>query len=125
MRALPPEVWDVFFTIMFHEWLRMNLFDVSFMSNDEEWSPRFAILCWPLWMRRCRLLLASKAGVMDDILVHGNRLVEECSQVARIGNIVRVGHVMIPSWVRPSFGLVEEEERGSYPVIVSPMLVEA
>ncbi|KAK8564185.1 hypothetical protein V6N12_036315 [Hibiscus sabdariffa] len=104
MRTIPPEVQDVLFTLTFHEWLCMNMFGVSFMSNDVEWSLRFAILCWLLWKRRCRLLLDSEVGVMDDILVHVNRLVKECSRLARTGKNVRVGR-MIPSWVRLSSSL--------------------
>ncbi|KAK9034869.1 hypothetical protein V6N11_076925 [Hibiscus sabdariffa] len=44
---------------------------------------------------------------MEDILVHGNRLVEECSQVARTGKSDLDGRVMIPSWVRPPTGWVK------------------
>ncbi|KAK8498752.1 hypothetical protein V6N12_064043 [Hibiscus sabdariffa] len=31
-------------------------------------------MCWLLWKRRCRLLLEEDVGVLDDVLVTGNRL---------------------------------------------------
>ncbi|KAK8656349.1 hypothetical protein V6N13_098302 [Hibiscus sabdariffa] len=60
------------------------------MNNDVEWTKRFAIMCCLLWKRRCRLLLESDVDVMDDVLLHGNRLVLECSRgVTVVGGPVR------------------------------------
>ncbi|KAK8476601.1 hypothetical protein V6N11_063582 [Hibiscus sabdariffa] len=79
MRALPHDVKEEFFNLTFHEWLSRNLFDNSFVPNDEEWLIRFVILCWLLWKRKCSLLLASELGVIEDILVKGNISIVERS----------------------------------------------
>ncbi|KAK9043222.1 hypothetical protein V6N11_071569 [Hibiscus sabdariffa] len=69
-------------------------------AADMDWSTRFAIMCWLLWKRRCRLVLApeegymgifsqchaiecwlvlaSEEGYMGDILARCIQLVKEC-----------------------------------------------
>ncbi|KAK9033246.1 hypothetical protein V6N11_018281 [Hibiscus sabdariffa] len=79
---VPPESQVVFFSLPFKDWLCKNLFTNSVMDKDRDWLIRFAIMCWLLWKHQCRLLLESEVGVMDDVLVHGNWLVRECSRVA-------------------------------------------
>ncbi|KAK8683757.1 hypothetical protein V6N13_039807 [Hibiscus sabdariffa] len=122
-------------------------------QEDVEHVLRSCVVAKGLWMRalppearrRCRLLLDSKVGVMDVVLVHGNRLVVECSRVARAGKGARAGRVLSPSWccrhsamwgrnmdmnltnfiLSPTdiASLVKEDERGSSPTIATPMLV--
>ncbi|KAL4351495.1 hypothetical protein GQ457_06G009470 [Hibiscus cannabinus] len=80
LRVLPPDRHGDFFSLTFQEWLHQNLFGVTFMDDDEKWHIRFLILCWLLWKRRCSLLLDSTVGVLGDVLLHGIRLVTECSR---------------------------------------------
>ncbi|KAK8557656.1 hypothetical protein V6N12_009885 [Hibiscus sabdariffa] len=91
MRALPHDVKEEFFNLTFHEWLSRNLFDNSFVPNDEEWLIRFVILCWLLWKRKCSLLLASELGVIEDILVKGN-IISTLDNKAGIGIVFRDDH---------------------------------
>ncbi|KAL4353175.1 hypothetical protein GQ457_06G017320 [Hibiscus cannabinus] len=74
LRLIPSASRVSFFSLTFKEWFCTNLFEGSFVSNDDEWSNRFAIMCWLLWKRRCRLLFEENMGVLDDVLVTGNRL---------------------------------------------------
>ncbi|KAK8480524.1 hypothetical protein V6N11_037884, partial [Hibiscus sabdariffa] len=77
LRLISLEFRISFFSLSFKEWFCKNLFDRSFVPNDGEWSNRFAIMCWLLWKRRCRLLLEEDVGVLDDVLVTGNRVLME------------------------------------------------
>ncbi|KAL4290059.1 hypothetical protein GQ457_14G023560 [Hibiscus cannabinus] len=104
LRLLPLESRTYFFSISFHAWLCKNLFDSSFMSNDGEWVNRFAIMCWLLWKRSCWLLLASEVGVLNDVLVHRNRLTMECSIVGDKAREPRYGRCLEHHWNRPSVG---------------------
>ncbi|KAK8502094.1 hypothetical protein V6N12_012548 [Hibiscus sabdariffa] len=61
-------------------------------------------MCWLFWKRRCRLLLASEVGVLDDVLVHGNQLTMECSRVGDKAMEPRDGRCLELHWNRPSVG---------------------
>ncbi|KAL4385217.1 hypothetical protein GQ457_15G009690 [Hibiscus cannabinus] len=89
------------------QWLFKNLFDATFMAIDADWSIRFAIFCWLLWKRRCCLLLDSETGVLGDIYMHGNRMVEECSRVKCDMQRDRGGRVLVSNWAPPQVGWVK------------------
>ncbi|KAK8584462.1 hypothetical protein V6N12_068706 [Hibiscus sabdariffa] len=81
----------------------------------------------------------SEAGVMEDILVHGNKLVVECCRVPNVVKGAHVGQALAQHWVRPSSSmdptifnlapadignLVEEEQQSFSPVTAMPLLEE-
>ncbi|KAK8547648.1 hypothetical protein V6N13_009053 [Hibiscus sabdariffa] len=103
-RLLPPARWESFFGLPFPEWLRLNLFDKSFFTADAEWGVRFAITCWLLWKRRCRLLFESGEGMMDEVLSHGGRLVEECSRASSVNTGAQAGRLRTSTWSKPHLG---------------------
>ncbi|KAL4324382.1 hypothetical protein GQ457_11G003510 [Hibiscus cannabinus] len=107
MRALPRERWASFFSLSFLDWLRFNLFDTSFCAEDGDWRVRFAITCWLLWKRRCRLLFDPDVGVMDDILRRGGRLVEECSRASCVAKGPQARQLRASTWSRPRVGWVK------------------
>ncbi|KAK8516809.1 hypothetical protein V6N11_046775 [Hibiscus sabdariffa] len=51
------------------------------ITSDMEWSTRFVVLCWLIWKRRCCLVLASGERYREDIILRGDRLLEECKRV--------------------------------------------
>ncbi|KAK8975249.1 hypothetical protein V6N11_046719 [Hibiscus sabdariffa] len=106
-RLLPPARWESFFGLPFPEWLRLNLFDKSFFTADAEWGVRFAITCWLLWKRRCRLLFESGEGMMDEVLSHGGRLVEECSRASSVNTGAQAGRLRTSTWSKPHVGWVK------------------
>ncbi|KAK8987112.1 hypothetical protein V6N11_055425 [Hibiscus sabdariffa] len=77
------------------------------MAMDEEWPIRCAVLCWLLWKRRCRLILDSEVDVLDDILVHGNRMVAECSRANCVMQRDRGGRALESKWIPPPVGWVK------------------
>ncbi|KAK8626971.1 hypothetical protein V6N13_134600 [Hibiscus sabdariffa] len=101
-RLLPPARWESFFGLPFPEWLRLNLFDKSFSTVDAERGVRFAITCWLLWKRRCRLLFESGEGMMDDVLSRGGRLVEECSRASSVNTGAQAGRLHTSTWIAMS-----------------------
>ncbi|KAL4367107.1 hypothetical protein GQ457_05G029110 [Hibiscus cannabinus] len=101
LRFIPLESRTEFFSLPFHAWLCKNLFDLSFMCNDNEWVNRFAIMCWLLWKRQCRLVLASEVGVLDDVFVYGNRLTMECSRARVRVREICSGRSLVRHWIRP------------------------
>ncbi|KAL4318600.1 hypothetical protein GQ457_18G013930 [Hibiscus cannabinus] len=98
LRVLSSDRYEVFFSLTFQDWLRQNLFGITFMANDEEWQIRFAFLCWLLWKRRCSLLLDSTMGVLGDVLENGNQLVAECSRAMCEVKEKRSGRALELKW---------------------------
>ncbi|KAK9011925.1 hypothetical protein V6N11_039998 [Hibiscus sabdariffa] len=117
-----------FFSLPFHDWLCTNMLNASFIPSDGEWVVRFAVLCWLLWKRRCRLLLDSDVGVMDDILTRGNRLVEECCRIDSVATESRLGQGMESMLFAMApvdiVCLVEKEQRDSSPMTALPLYIE-
>ncbi|KAL4290725.1 hypothetical protein GQ457_14G003440 [Hibiscus cannabinus] len=107
LRLIPSASRVSFFSLTFKEWFCTNLFEGSFVSNDDEWSNRFAIMCWLLWKRRCRLLFEENVGVLDDVLVTGNRLLMQTRDAFTmlVGSYARCAVVRLwsrqpPGWVK-------------------------
>ncbi|KAL4318457.1 hypothetical protein GQ457_18G015190 [Hibiscus cannabinus] len=107
LRAIPMEVRDVFFNIPFKGWLCKNLFDPNFVICDEDWSIRFAIICWFIWKRRCCLVLGSGETFNDDILVRVNRMVEGCKRAYCANLRVPSQSIVQSCWCAPSLGWVK------------------
>ncbi|KAL4304165.1 hypothetical protein GQ457_10G007230 [Hibiscus cannabinus] len=107
LRLIPSASRVSFFSLTFKEWFCTNLFEGSFVSNDDEWSNRFAIMCWLLWKRRCRLLFEENVGVLDDVLVTGNRLLMQTRDAFTVlaGSYARSAVVRL--WSRPPPGWVK------------------
>ncbi|KAL4296817.1 hypothetical protein GQ457_12G001150 [Hibiscus cannabinus] len=101
------EVKDVFFTLSTKFWLCKNLFDPNFVTCDEDWPIRFVVLCWLIWKRRCCLVLGSGEGFRDDILVRGDRMVEECKRALCANQWVSSRPVVQSSWLAPPLGWVK------------------
>ncbi|KAK8502095.1 hypothetical protein V6N12_012548 [Hibiscus sabdariffa] len=76
-------------------------------------------MCWLFWKRRCRLLLASEVGVLDDVLVHGNQLTMECSRVGDKAMEPRDGRCLELHWNRPSVGVMVIECKVVIPASLS------
>ncbi|KAL4333466.1 hypothetical protein GQ457_07G012960 [Hibiscus cannabinus] len=106
-RLLPPARCESFFGLPFPEWLHLNLFDRSFYIADDEWGVRFAITCWLLWKRRCRLLFEPGEGMMEDVLRRGGRLVEECSRAPSVNTGAPAGRLRTSTWSKPRVGWVK------------------
>ncbi|KAL4312838.1 hypothetical protein GQ457_01G036830 [Hibiscus cannabinus] len=106
-RLLPPARCESFFGLPFPEWLHLNLFDRSFYIADDEWGVRFAITCWLLWKRRCRLLFEPGEGMMEDVLRRGGRMVEECSRASSVNTGAQTGRLRTSTWSKPRVGWVK------------------
>ncbi|KAL4364057.1 hypothetical protein GQ457_04G031790 [Hibiscus cannabinus] len=106
-KVISSEKREEFFSLELQQWLLKNLFDATFMAIDTDWSIRFAIFCWLLWKRRCCLLLDSEMGVLGDIYMHGNKMVEECSRVKCDMQRDRGGRVLVSNWAPPQVGWVK------------------
>ncbi|KAK8675255.1 hypothetical protein V6N13_033324 [Hibiscus sabdariffa] len=76
----------------------------TFVTTDDVWPHRFAIICWLLWKRRCRLLLEEDVGVLDDVLVTGNCLLMQTKDAFTmlVGSNAR--NAVARTWCRPQLG---------------------
>ncbi|KAK8519930.1 hypothetical protein V6N12_003896 [Hibiscus sabdariffa] len=104
LRLIPSGARVSFFSLTFKEWFCKNLFDRTFVTTDDEWPHRFAIMCWLLWKRRCRLLLEEDVGVLDDVLVTGNCLLMQTKDAFTmlVGSNAR--NAVARTWCRPQPG---------------------
>ncbi|KAK8511492.1 hypothetical protein V6N12_038095 [Hibiscus sabdariffa] len=93
-QVVPRAAQETFFSLPFHDWLCSNLFSASFLPGDEAWGVRFAISCWLLWKRRCSFLFGSDEGVLEHVLILGNRMVGECYRTVAIKTGSRQGKDM-------------------------------
>ncbi|KAK9016208.1 hypothetical protein V6N11_007288 [Hibiscus sabdariffa] len=107
LRLIPSGARVSFFSLTFKEWFCKNLFDRTFVTTDDEWPHRFAIMCWLLWKRRCRLLLEEDVGVLDDVLVTGNCLLMQTKDAFTmlVGSNAR--NAVARTWCRPQPGWVK------------------
>ncbi|KAK8988555.1 hypothetical protein V6N11_029940 [Hibiscus sabdariffa] len=107
LRLIPSDARVSFFSLTFKEWFCKNLFDRTFVTTDDEWPHRFAIMCWLLWKRRCRLLLEEDVGVLDDVLVTGNCLLMQTKDAFTmlVGSNAR--NAVARTWCRPQPGWVK------------------
>ncbi|KAK9036055.1 hypothetical protein V6N11_078076 [Hibiscus sabdariffa] len=107
LRLIPSGARVSFFSLTFKEWFCKNLFDRTFVTTDDEWPHRFAIMCWLLWKRRCRLLLEEDVGVLDDVLVTWNCLLMQTKDVFTmlVGSNGR--NAVAQTWCRPQPGWVK------------------
>ncbi|KAL4368982.1 hypothetical protein GQ457_05G017200 [Hibiscus cannabinus] len=96
-----PEVSVSFFSLPFHEWLITNLFDPNIISGDEEWPARFIISYCLLWKRRCSFVLNPMSGALNDIIIEGNRLVEDYRRAFGAPVAPCHAHTMEGCWKRP------------------------
>ncbi|KAK9035377.1 hypothetical protein V6N11_077419 [Hibiscus sabdariffa] len=67
----------------------------------------FAVICWLIWKRRCCLVLASRESYRDDILVCGDRMVEERKHAFCSNQQVLRQPIVQSSWLAPPHGWVK------------------
>ncbi|KAK8623001.1 hypothetical protein V6N13_117897 [Hibiscus sabdariffa] len=106
IRALPLEVRESFFSLPFHDWLRTNLFDASFIPNDGECRVRLVVEC-------CRVAIDSK----------GSRVLAS-SSLAKQGRGLSLDSTLFPMVPVDIACFVEKEQRDSSPVTTSPSIIE-
>ncbi|KAK8483378.1 hypothetical protein V6N11_025578 [Hibiscus sabdariffa] len=64
-------------------------------------------MCWLLWKRRCRLLLEEDVGVLDDVLVTGNRLLMQTRDAFTMLAGSNARSTVVRTWCWPQPGWVK------------------
>ncbi|KAL4369220.1 hypothetical protein GQ457_05G009730 [Hibiscus cannabinus] len=69
--------------LSFEDWFKANIQgNGHFTGYPDKWEYLFPVLCWLLWKRRCSLIMDSNFIEHGDMLVQGQRMVEECHSTA-------------------------------------------